>query len=74
VQGQSRRKQRELLDRLHKLTDKGSLIPADKNYIQQRRVYDRWVQKVGIQNPHGIRHYGAQQRYLELTSWPYPKA
>jgi Phage integrase, N-terminal/Integrase len=66
--------QRELLDRLHKLAGKGALIPDNKTYIQQRRTFDRWVQKVGLKNPHGIRHHYAQQRYLKMTGWNCPKA
>lgn len=32
--------QRDILDQIHLFVDKGSLIPADKSYIQQRNTYD----------------------------------
>jgi len=49
-----------------------SLIPQNKKYIQQRRIYDRQVAKGGLKNLHGLRHAYAQQRYKELTGWEAP--
>ena len=65
--------QRYWLDRAKQLTDtKSSLIPKDKNYIQQRRHYDRLTQKAGFKNLHGLRHAYAQARYFEMTGWHAP--
>lgn len=51
---------------------KYSLIPKHKNYIQQRNLYDKQVQRAGLRNLHGLRHAYAQQRYKELTGWEAP--
>ncbi len=48
------------------------MIPETKNYIQQRCVYDKQVQRAGLRNLHGLRHAYAQQRYKELTGWDAP--
>ena len=72
--------QRVLLDEIKTKINKGnSLIPADKTYAYQRRVYDTAVYKAGYSNFHGLRHAYAQRRYLELTheltqgkGWPAP--
>ena len=65
--------QRDWLDRAKSLAGKtGSLIPKDKNYIQQRRHYDRITQTAGFKNLHGLRHAYAQTRYLEMTGWRAP--
>lgn len=37
--------QRKVLDEAYSLAHKGSLIPADKSYIQQRNTYDGAVPK-----------------------------
>lgn len=49
-----------------------SLIPAEKNYIQHRYIYDKQVTRAGLRNLHGLRHAYAQQRYKELTGWDAP--
>jgi len=49
-----------------------SLIPQNKNYIQQRSVYDKQVLRAGLKNLHGLRHAYAQRRYKELTGWESP--
>lgn len=67
-------KQRDILNQAHRLAYKGSLIPAYKNYIQQRNVYDGQCQKVGLNKMHGLRHAYAQARYETLTGWKSPKA
>ena len=65
--------QRYWLERAKHLTGKtGSLIPQDKNYIQQRRHYDRLTHKAGFKNLHGLRHAYAQVRYFEMTGWHAP--
>jgi Phage integrase, N-terminal/Integrase len=64
--------QRELLGECHRLVGNGSLIPAHRSYIQQRRVYERHSARAGLSKLHGLRHAYAQARYLQLTGWPAP--
>ena len=66
--------QRALLDRINRAIGNGSLIPADRNYVQQLRIYERQTANAGLSRMHGLRHAYAQQRYQELTGWPSPAA
>ena len=66
--------QREVLDRALRLAGRGSLIPADRNYVQQLRVYEGHTARAGLSKLHGLRHAYAQQRYQELTERPCPAA
>lgn len=66
--------QRELLDRIREQAGTGSLIPADRNFIEQLRSYIRQTTKVGLSKMHGLRHAYAQQRYRELTGRHCPAA
>lgn len=66
--------QREVLDRAHHLAGLGSLIPGDRNYRQQLRVYERHTANAGLSKLHGLRHAYAQARYEELTGWTSPAA
>lgn len=66
--------QRALLNRAHRLAGKGSFIPADRNYRQQLRIYERHTGAAGLSRLHGLRHTYAQQRYQELTGWASPAA
>ncbi len=66
--------QRELLDRVHKLAGKGSLIPSSRNYRQQLRIYEGHTIRAGLSKMHGLRHAYAQQRYEGLTGWKSPAA
>ena len=66
--------QREVLNRAHRLAGKGSLIPAEKRYVEQRRVYERHTVDAGLSRMHGLRHAYAQARYLALTGWLSPAA
>jgi hypothetical protein len=66
--------QRKVLDRAHQLAGRGSLIPADRTYVQHLKVYERHTTNAGVHKPHGLRHEYAQQRYLELTGWAAPAA
>lgn len=66
--------QRAVLDAAHRLAGAGSLIPAQKSYIQQRHVYDGMCKAAGLSNMHGLRHQYAQARYEALTSWKAPAA
>jgi integrase len=66
--------QRHVLDRAHRLVGSGALIPSDKKYIQQLRVYERHTTQAGLSRLHGLRHAYAQQRYEDLTGWRSPAA
>lgn len=64
--------QRALLNEISVFVGNGSLIPSDKQYIQQRSLCDYYYQKAGFRNMHGLRHYYAQQRFRELTGFEPP--
>ena len=66
--------QRKLLGRVWQLAGKGSLIPAERSYIQHLRVYVRQIMNAGLSKMHGLRHADAQERYFELTGWLCPIA
>ena len=66
--------QRKLLGRIWQLAGKGSLIPAERSFIQHLRVYVRQIMNAGLSKMHGLRHAYAQQRYSDLTGWSCPLA
>lgn len=66
--------QRAVLDRARRLAAGGSLIPSDRNYVQQLRTYERHTANAGLSKMHGLRHAYAQRRYEELTGWKAPAA
>ena len=66
--------QRAALNRAHRLAGTGSLIPPQKNYIQQLRTYERHTTLAGLSKLHGLRHAYAQSRYQRLTGWACPAA
>jgi len=66
--------QREALDRAHQLAGRGSLIPSNRNYVQQMRIYEGNTRRAGLHHMHGLRHAYAQNRYQELTGWSCPAA
>ena len=66
--------QRELLTRAHRLAGSGSLIPLDRDYRQQLRVYERHTANAGLTRMHGLRHAYAQERYATLTGRLAPAA
>jgi hypothetical protein len=66
--------QREVLNRAHLLAGHGSLIPSNRNYVQQMRVYEGNTRRAGLHHMHGLRHAYAQIRYEELTDWACPAA
>lgn len=69
-----RQDQRAVLDRAHRLAGSGSLIPSQKNYIQQLRTYERHTTQAGLSKLHGLRHAYAQARFEQLTGWTCPAA
>ena len=66
--------QRAVLDEVHRIAGSGSLVPADKTYIQQRHTYDGQCKAAGLSHMHGLRHRYAQVRYEALTGWKSPAA
>ncbi len=64
--------QRAVLDDAHRLAGNGSLIPNEKKYVEQLKVYENQTHGVGLSKLHGLRHAYAQSRYLELTGWQSP--
>jgi hypothetical protein len=66
--------QRELLEEARGLAGDGSLIPADRRYVDQRRRYERECVRAGLNRNHGLRHTYAQDRYRDLTGWAPPAA
>ncbi len=66
--------QREVLTRARRLAGLGSLIPSNRNYVHQMRVYEGNTRRAGLSHMHGLRHAYAQDRYEELTGWKCPAA
>ena len=66
--------QRELLDEARMLARSGSLIPPDRSYRRQLKVYESQTREAGLYRMHGLRHRYAQERYEELTGWKSPAA
>jgi integrase len=66
--------QRDVLNRARRLAGLGSLIPPNRNYVQQLRVYEGNTLRAGLSQMHGLRHAYAQHRYAELTGWQAPAA
>jgi hypothetical protein len=64
--------QRDVLNRARRLAGFGSLIPSNRNYVQQMRVYEGNTLRAGLSRMHGLRHAYAQNRYEELTGWKAP--
>ena len=66
--------QRRLLDEARNLVGSGALIPPERNYKQQLKVYESQTREAGLYRMHGLRHRYAQTRYEELTGWKAPAA
>ena len=64
--------QRKVLDEARRLVGSGSLIPADRSYRRQLRIYEREVAAAGMARMHGLRHGYAIRRYEHLTGWKAP--
>jgi integrase len=64
--------QRELLAWARRVAGNGSMIPPERSYVQQLKIYEAQLTQAGIANAHGLRHGYAQRRYEELTGWPAP--
>lgn len=66
--------QRRVLDEAKRFAGRGSLIPADKRYVEQLRRLEDQCANAGIHRMHGHRHQYAQTRYREITGWAAPAA
>jgi len=66
--------QRNVLNRARTLAGRGSLIPSDKTYVQQLRLYEGQCIRAGLSKMHGLRHAYAQRRYRELAGFKAPVA
>jgi hypothetical protein len=66
--------QRAVLERASALAGKGSLIPPQKTYVQQLRLYEGQCIRAGLSRMHGLRHAYAQRRFQELTGFAAPLA
>ena len=50
------------------------MIPSERRYIEQVKLYERQTAAAGLHKLHGLRHAYAQARYKELTGWAAPAA
>ena len=66
--------QRQVLDEAKALAGRGSLIPAERSYVEQLRRFEYQCAAAGAHRIHGHRHQYAQTRYRELTGWAAPAA
>ena len=64
--------QKDVLYRARGLAGLGSLIPPQRSYVHQLRVYEGATTRAGLSSMHGLRHAYAQERYEELTGWQCP--
>lgn len=64
--------QREVLQKALDLVGRGSMIPAEKKYVQWLGRYEQDTKRAGLSKLHGLRHQYAQNRYHELTGWAAP--
>jgi len=64
--------QRQVLDEAKRFAGKGSLIPAERSYVEQLHRFEYQCDRAGIHRVHGHRHQYAQERYRELTGWSAP--
>ena len=66
--------QRQLLDKARRLVGGGAMIPPERNYAEQKRIYEDQTKAAGLDHSHGLRHGYALDRYEELTGWKAPAA
>ena len=66
--------QRTLLDEARRLVGSFALIPPERSYRQQLKVYESQTREAGLYRMHGLRHGYTLERYEELTGWKAPAA
>ena len=60
--------QRQLLDEACRLVGGGALIPPERNYRQQFKVYEGQTRDAGLYRMHGLRHCsGCVFRWKAIT-------
>ena len=64
--------QRSILNKAHAIAKNGSMIPPEKSYVEQLRLYEGLTKYAGLSKMHGLRHAYAQERYKELTGRDCP--
>ena len=64
--------QRKLLDAARLLVGNGALIPPERRYKEQLKVYESRTREAGLWRMHGLRHHYAISRYEEITGWKAP--
>jgi len=64
--------QRVALDKAKELAGSGSLIPANRTYVQHMRTFERHMREAGLGRSHGARHAYAQSRYKDLMKRECP--
>lgn len=64
--------QRAVLERAKGVAQGGSMIPADRSYKQQMKLFERECKAAGYSGTHGARYEYAQTRYKELTGREAP--
>jgi site-specific recombinase XerC len=69
---QHQQQQITVLNEAAALAGKGSMIPSDRQYIDQLRIYERQTSRAGFSKLHGLRHHYAQTRYRDITGWDCP--
>ena len=57
-----------------RLVGSGALIPPQRSYRQQLKVYETQTREAGLYRMHGLRHGYTLERYEELTGWKAPAA
>ena len=53
--------QRRLLDEARRLAGGGAMIPPERNYAEQKRIYDDETKTAGLDRMHGLRHYSGRR-------------
>lgn len=64
--------QRDVLARALAVAGAGSMIPAEKKYVEWLGTYEQSTRRAGLSKMHGLRHAYAQNLYKELTGWESP--
>ncbi len=53
--------QRQVLDEARRLAGGGGMIPRGRNYVAQRKVYERQARDAGLRRMHGLRYYSGRR-------------
>lgn len=72
ITDKSREKQLQILQKASELVGKASMIPPQRKYVEQLKLYEHQTAKAGLSKLHGLRHNYAQNRFRELTGFDCP--